>query len=114
MREQLNDTQRIEHIIQAVNQLIENKDLYTLEELKNKPIEYYGFVKLVEIIGEATYKLSSEYKKSHQNFPWQLMEKMRHVLVHDYYRITAEALWTTIQYDIPELKKLLDEINIAD
>ena len=29
------------------------------------------------------------------------MEGMRHVLVHDYYRISPKKLWDTIERDIP-------------
>lgn len=39
-----------------------------------------------------------------------MMEGMRHVLVHDYYRISLDKLWDTIVIDIPELKYLFDNL----
>lgn len=45
-------------------------------------LEYFGIVKLIEIIGEAVYKLTTEFKICHPETPWKEIERMRHVLVH--------------------------------
>jgi len=58
----------------------------------------------IQIIGEAVYRLSTEFKESHTETPWALIEKMRHVLVHDYYRINNDVLWSVITEDLPPLK----------
>ena len=39
-----------------------------------------------------------------------MMEGMRHVLVHDYYRISPAQLLKTLKSDIPQLKVLIDSI----
>ena len=58
----------------------------------------------VQIIGEAVYKLSKEFKQQHPQTPWAVIEKMRHILVHDYFRINFEVLWDVVTKDIPLLK----------
>lgn len=110
MREPLRDSERLKHIQAAINNLVNNSSKYSLEELLADPIAYYGFVKLVEIIGEATYKLTKEYRADHPEVPWDVMEKMRHILVHDYYSINPEQLWDTVRIDIPEIKPLIDSL----
>lgn len=57
-----------------------------------------------EVIGEAVYMLSTEFRDSHSDVNWRQIERMRHVLVHGYYTIDPESLWDTIEVDIPELK----------
>ncbi len=109
MRERIRDKERLEHILEASNKLLENKDKYTLEEIKNNSVLFYGFVKLVEIIGEACYMLTKEFRESHSETNWKIIENMRHVLVHGYYAITPELLWATIHEDI---QPLVDQINI--
>ncbi|MBQ0088908.1 MAG: DUF86 domain-containing protein [Prevotellaceae bacterium] len=109
MRERIRDKERLEHILEASNKLLENKDKYTLEEIKNNSVLFYGFVKLVEIIGEACYMLTKEFRESHPKTNWKIIENMRHVLVHGYYAITPELLWATIHEDI---QPLVDQINI--
>lgn len=110
MREPLRDSERLKHIQTAINNLVDNSTKYSLEELLIDPIAYYGFVKLVEIIGEATYKLTKEYRADHPEVPWDVMEKMRHILVHDYYSINPEQLWDTVKIDIPDIKPLIDSL----
>lgn len=110
MREAVKDRSRLEHILEACTILIERKEDDTIDRIKNDPIKFYGYVKLVEIIGEATYKLTKEYRSAHPNIPWKMMEGMRHVLVHDYYRISPEKLWATVNADIPVLKRMIEEL----
>ena len=49
--------------------------------------------------------LTKEYKQAHNTVPWQVIEKMRHVLVHGYYSISPEKVWETVQDDLPVLKE---------
>ncbi|MCR4660211.1 MAG: DUF86 domain-containing protein [Bacteroidales bacterium] len=58
----------------------------------------------IQIIGEAAYKLTKEFKTTHHDLPWPLMEKMRHVLVHDYFNIAPQALWDVVTEDLPSIK----------
>ena len=63
----------------------------------------------MEVIGEAVYMLTKEFRESHCDVNWRQIEKMRHVLVHGYYTIAPESLWDTIQADIPELKPWIEK-----
>ncbi len=92
MREAINDRNRIQHIADACRILIEKSKEDTQESITADAIKFYGYVKLIEIIGEATYKLTKEYRAQHANIPWKMMEGMRHVLVHDYYMISPAKL----------------------
>ena len=79
----------------------------------NDPIIYYGFVKHVEIIGEAVFMLSKEFKEAHPEVEWDVIEGMRHVLVHGYYQIDPDQLWETIDKDIPLLKLQIESLLYA-
>lgn len=87
-----------------------HKDSHTFDEVVSDPIVFYGFVKHIEIIGEAVYMLTKEYRESHDEVNWDDIERMRHVLVHGYYKIRPNQLWETIQNDIPELKPIIDKL----
>ena len=110
MRETIKDKGRIEHILSSIDILLENKNCYTFEMINNDSIIFYGFVKHVEIIGEAVYMLTKEFRASHPEVDWEVIEGMRHVLVHGYYKIKPKQLWDTIEYDIPELKPAIEKI----
>lgn len=109
MRERIKDRGRLEHILNSINILLSNKSRYSLQELTEDSILFYGFVKHVEIIGEAVYMLTKEFKNAHPEVEWDVIEGMRHVLVHGYYKIRPEQLWETIESDIPELKPYIEK-----
>ena len=103
MREKVRDKDRINHIVEAINAIVEYKDKYTLQEAQANPIIYYGFVKYVEIIGEAAYHLSQAFRNTHPETKWEDIMRMRNVLVHDYYQIKDKEVWGVIKNDLQPL-----------
>ena len=108
MREKIKDKGRLEHILSSIDIILNNKNRYEYEDVINDPIVFYGFVKHVEIIGEAVYMLTKEFRETHTVVEWDVIEGMRHVLVHGYYKIKPNQLWNTIENDIPKLKPLIE------
>ena len=49
MREEVRDIERLSHMLEAINVLINYKDHHTLEDAKSDPVVYFGLVKHVEI-----------------------------------------------------------------
>ncbi|MGM9790096.1 MAG: DUF86 domain-containing protein [Candidatus Cryptobacteroides sp.] len=110
MREQIRDRERLQHILDAINTIEQSRARYSNAEDVDDPIIYFGFVKHVEIIGEAVYMLSKGFRSEHPEIEWDVIEGMRHVLVHGYYQIEPNQLWNTVDHDIPMLKPLIENI----
>jgi len=53
--------------------------------------------KALEIIGEASRKISADYKRSHAGVPWQDWIELRNAFVHQYFRIDTAELWEAVQ-----------------
>ena len=104
MREQKRDKERLAHILDAIRIIEDGLRTYAKDEALNKPLLYYGFVKQVEIIGEAANMLTKEFRESHTEVDWRPIVNMRNVLVHDYIHISKEMLWVTLTQDVPQLK----------
>lgn len=89
-------------------------DSYELFIKDDKTI--YAIIHCLEIIGEASKKISDEVKESFPAVPWKLMAGMRDKLIHDYFGVDEEILWETITRRIPELKNdfksLLDDYGL--
>lgn len=109
MREPARDKERLQHILEAIQTIEDSRKKYYSQAAEADPIVYYGFVKHVEIIGEAVYMLSADFKDTHPAVEWVSIEGMRHVLVHGYYHIKPNQLWDTIDIDIPQLKPLIEQ-----
>ncbi|MGK7954714.1 MAG: DUF86 domain-containing protein [Crocosphaera sp.] len=64
----------------------------------------------VIIIGEATKRLSSDFREKYNHIPWKDMAGMRDILAHQYDRVNINTLWDVIQSDIPELLAMIETI----
>ena len=110
MREPERDLGRLQDILEAADHIASFTEGFSQEELAGDKLRYFAVVKNVEIIGEAAYMLSLEFKDHHNEIPWDDIIRMRHVLVHGYATILPELLWHTALVDVPILKKQIEEI----
>lgn len=104
MREILRDKLRLEHIIEACDRINSYYPAGTIPVLNEKSIEFFGLVKNLEIIGEAAYMLTNEFKESKSDTEWQPIIAMRHLLVHGYYHISPRIIKEIIENDLPILR----------
>ena len=109
MRERIRDKERLVHILTAIDTLMEGSKRYSIEQAEKDTIIFFGFVKQLEIIGEATYKLTNEFRDAHPDTPWNKMEGMRHILVHGYYMISPSKVWNVINNDLPTLRPQIEK-----
>lgn len=61
----------------------------------------------IAIMGEATKRLSPEFREQHPEAPWDDMAGMRDIVAHQYDRIDLDIVWQVIQRNIPELLSIL-------
>jgi uncharacterized protein with HEPN domain len=104
MREPARDLGRLEHILIAIEKIEDYTKDVNYEHFVEDTMRLHATTYNIQIIGEAAYKLSKEFKDSHPEIPWPLIEKMRHVLVHDYYKVSFPIVWNVVKEDIPQLK----------
>lgn len=107
MREPIRDKERLLHINDAINHILVGTSS-KIDDIDEGSLEYFGIVKLIEIIGEAVYKLTSDFKEAHSETPWRQIERMRHVLVHGYYSVGYDFIKEVIETDIPILKNQIE------
>ena len=105
MRELVRDRERLEHIIDAIYRLQSGIEKRSLDELCQDKLTYYGLVKNLEIIGEASYRLTKAFRNAHPDTPWDKIIGMRHILVHDYYNVDDNTIRYNIEDDLEPLRK---------
>lgn len=66
-----------------------------------------GVIRQLEIIGEASKRLSDNTKASYKDIPWKDITGMRDKLIPDYLGTDIKAVWDTAKDDIPDLKSKL-------
>ncbi|WP_244406197.1 HepT-like ribonuclease domain-containing protein [Methylocella silvestris] len=63
----------------------------------------------VEIVSEASRRLTDELKARHPEIPWQKVAGIGNVLRHDYESIAAPIMWKLAQADLPILERVCRE-----
>jgi uncharacterized protein with HEPN domain len=110
------DAERLRDILHAIGQ-IEKYVAAGEKAFREDEMLQVWFVHHIQIIGEASAKISPEFKEKHKSIPWQDIVDMRNILVHQYFGVDLSEIWDTIQIDIPEVKreisKVLGEIDHA-
>ena len=62
------------------------------------------------VIGEATNKLSDDFRQRHTEMPFRDIIDMRNILIHNYTGVNYKIVWETCKEDLPKLKKLIDDL----
>ena len=100
MREKPKDINRLLHIREAIHNIREFTANVNKEEFLTDKMRYFAIVKNLEIVGEAAYMLTNDFKEKYISTPWRDIVRLRHILVHGYYQLEPEILWQTIITDL--------------
>jgi len=97
-------------ILLAARQALKFMDGISREEFEEDDRLQNAVMRPLEIIGEASARLSRAFRKSHPEISWNEMIGMRNRLIHEYFRVNVSAVWDTIQDDIPILIRLVEPL----
>ena len=92
------------HIMEAIDRLQTHAGNLPKEDLVKDVMRYYGIVKNIEIIGEAARMLTDQFKSAHPKVDWRSIANMRNFLVHEYFQVDDDIVWSVIHHEIVELR----------
>ena len=69
-------------------------------------------VRQLEIIGEATKRISKDLRNLNPHVPWPDMAGMRDILIHDYIDVDLDIVWKTASESIIKLRSLLQYLTL--
>jgi len=95
-----NERERLLDILEAIERIEkyaeEGKEVFEADELIQTWIVHH-----ITIIGEACRSLSNEFQANYANVPWTDIIGMRNILVHHYFGIDTDAVWSVVERDLP-------------
>jgi uncharacterized protein with HEPN domain len=68
----------------------------------------YAVIRCLEIISEASRRLSEELKARHPYIPWREMATAGNVYRHDYEEVLPRRVWKTLQEELPPLRAVIE------
>lgn len=107
------DRIRLQHLADALNSAIRFARGRERGDLDSDEMLLFALVRAVEIAGEAASQVTDETRAQLPDLPWSSIVGMRNRLVHAYFDINRDILWTTVAEAAPalaeRLKNLLSE-----
>ncbi len=104
MQDRLGDKVRLLHIIDAINEIenyIKDSDL---NDFVNNSMMFNASLRQLEIIGEASNRLSENILNKNTTIPWARIIGLRNLVIHEYFGIDDFTIWNVIKINLPSLK----------
>ena len=106
---QKNDLVRLRHMLDAAREAASFVVGRTREDLDTDRMLVLSLVKSIEIIGEAASRVSAECRAEHPAIQWQDVVSMRNRLIHAYFDIDLDIVWSSVTQEMPALIVTLAE-----
>ena len=104
------------HILESIDRI----KAYTAggrEDFLARTLVQDAVVRNLEILGEATKRLSPELRARNPEIPWKEMAALRDVLAHGYMSVDLEIVWEVVERRLvgisSRVQSLRDELDAA-
>jgi len=97
------DRNRILHMIEAAEAVLEFTAGRTAPDLDNDRMLLFALLRAIEVLGEAASKISPETRAASGTVPWKQIIATRNRLIHGYFDIDRGIVWKTATEEIPSL-----------
>lgn len=93
--------------MQLIQEFIKDMDQSAFEnDLKTQS----AVIRQLEIIGEATKRLSDEFRDKNPDIPWRKIAGMCDILIHAYDHVDIQEVWNASMISIPGLTPKIESL----
>ena len=95
----------LRHILDEASYIISVSENLQYEDFLQDATLKRAVVRSLEIIGEATKKIPTEFKLKWNSIQWKSMAGMRDRLIHDYIGVNYAIVWDVMKNKIPDISR---------
>ncbi len=108
-----NDPTRLRHMLDWAQLSARIAARETRLSLDENVVLRSALSRTLQVIGEAANNVTAESRRAYPAIPWSDIIGMRHKLVHVYYAVDLNIIWTTVSVYVPplvaELRRILED-----
>jgi uncharacterized protein with HEPN domain len=82
----------------------------TFEQFEENDILVDAVVRNLEVIGEAAKYIPTEWRKRYPAIDWRRVVGFRNIVIHSYFAVDVEVVWTIATQQLDELKQVLTQM----
>ncbi len=103
------DREKLRDILEAIER-INRYAVQGRQNFEENELIQVWMIQHLQIIGEACRSLSSDARNRNPELPWSRIIGMRNILTHNYFEIDLDVVWSTVDNDLPDLKRKVEAI----
>ena len=111
MNAKITDSVRVLHILDAIKEIENYIQGADKDTFVNNSMMFNATLHQLEIIGEAANGLSDGYIMNHPDMQWARIIGLRNLIVHEYFGVDDQTIWSIVTINIPQLKQYLSELD---
>ena len=102
------DRERVQHMLEAARDAVTIAAGRHRQEMEGDILLRHALVHCVQVIGEAAARVTASARARTSELPWAKIVGMRHILVHDYFKVDHDAVWRVVVEHLPQMIPLLE------
>ena len=95
----------LQDILESIQLIEEYTQALAEEEFYKNLLTQDAVVRRLEIMGEAAKHIDEDFRNKYPDVPWVEIAGMRDVLIHEYFGVKLERVWSIVKKDLPDLKE---------
>ena len=100
----------LEDILEAIDRIQEYVQDVTRETFEADRMRIDAVIRNLEIIGEAVKQVPDSVRGKYPSIAWRKIAGLRDILIHKYFDVNLEVVWSVVQSNIPILKIEIQQI----
>jgi len=98
------------HILQEIEYLTTESLKISFEQFAADETRKRAFVRSLEIIGEAVKNIPDSVRQKYPDIAWRKIAGMRDKLIHFYFGVNYQLIWSLVNNDLPILRGQIQQI----
>lgn len=108
------DREALIDIVEAIKLILRYVEAVDFDSLAANIEKQDAILRRITIIGEATKRLSKEFREQHPTIPWKEIAGMRDVITHGYDEVDLDEVWTVISENLPQLLAYIEPLTLPE